>query len=195
MPQEMLNQATGLKPWVEMDLDSYYREQYGMSFSEMQTSNPTDPTQQLKVLRDAGSVEKIGKEKIRGASAIHYRAVIDLKKAAAQEDPEVRKAYDKMIEQMGTGTLPMDVWLDKQGRARRVQMDMTTKVPVPAADPAAAETTTEEKVRMVMTEDIYDFGVPVNISPPSPEQTMSFEEFQRQLEQQVEQQNTPAAKS
>jgi hypothetical protein len=112
MPQDATAQMPGIKPWVKADLDSFYEQQYGQSFSGMQANNPTDPTQQLEALKDVGSVERIGQERIRGASTTHYRAVMDLKKAAAQEGSETKKAYDKMIEQMGTSKMPMDVWLD-----------------------------------------------------------------------------------
>ena len=140
-----------------------------------------------------GSVEKVGQEKIRGVSTTHYRAVMDLRKTAAQEGTEAQKAYDKMTEQMGTGEIPVDVWLDEQGRARRFQMDMTTTVPAPATDPVAGGATTEEKIRVTMTQDIFDFGVPVEVSPPPPEKTMSFEELEQRMQKQVEQQQQQAA--
>ena len=188
MPQDMTAQTPGIKPWIKADLDSFYEQQYGESFSEMQAGNPTDPTQQLEALKDVGSVEKIGQEKVRGAQTTHYRAIMDLKKAAAQEGPEAEKAYDEMIEQMGTSEIPVDAWIDEQGRARRIKVDMTTTVPIPSADPSAGGATTEEKIRVTMTEDIFDFGVPVNVSAPPPEKTMSQEELERQMQQQIQQQ-------
>ena len=196
MPQDATAQMPEMKPWVKADLNSFYEQQYGTSFSEMQANTPTDPAKQLEALKDVGPVERIGQEKIRGVSTIHYRAVIDLKKAAAQGGPKVKKAYDKMIRQTGTSEIPMDVWLDEQGRVRRFKMDMTMTVPVPAADPSAGGATTEEKIRVVMTEDIFDFGVPVNVSPPPPEKTMSQKELERQMQQQIQQQQAaPSAKS
>lgn len=196
MPQDATAQMPEMKPWVKADLNSFYKQQYGASISEMQANNPTDPAQQLEALKDVGSVEKLGQEEIRGASTTHYRAIMDLEKAAAQEGPKVKKAYEKMIQQTGTSEIPMDVWLDEQGRARRFKMDMTTTVPVPAADPSAGGATTEEKIHVVTTEDIFDFGVPVSVSPPPPEKTMSQKELERQMQQQIQQQQAaPAAKS
>ena len=196
MPREMMAQMPALKPWIKADLDSFYEQQYGESFSEMQANNPTDPTQQLQALKDVGSVERIGREKIRGTETTHYRAVMDLEKAAAQEGPEVEKAYKKMIEQMGTTKIPMDVWLDEQGRARRFATDMTMTVPIPASDPSAGGATTEEKIRVTMTEDVFDFGVPVKVSPPPPEKTMSQKQLEKQMQKQIQQQQAaPAAKS
>ena len=165
----------------------------------MQASNPTDPTQQLEALKDVGSVEEVGQEKVRGVATTHYRAVVDFEKMAEQSGPEAEKAYEDMIEQMGTSEVPTDVWIDEQDRARKFEMDMTTTVPVPAdptADPAAGGATTEEEIRMLMVQEMYDFGVPVNVSPPPDGKTMSLGQFERQMQQQMEQQQAaPAAKS
>ena len=197
MPQQMQTGTQGMKPWIKTDLDSFYEQQYGASFSEMQANNPTDPTQQLEALKDVGSVEKVGREKVRGAATTHYRAVMDFEKMAEQSGPEAEKAYRDMIEQMGTSKLPTDVWIDEQGRARKFEMNMTTTVPVPAdpmADPAAGGATTQEEIRIRMVQEIYDFGVPVNVSPPPDENTMSMEQFEQQMQQQMEpQQAAPAA--
>ena len=197
MPQEAQSGMQRMKPWIKTDLDSFYEQQYGASFSEMQANNPTDPTQQLEALKDVGSVEKVGREKIRGAATTHYRAVMDFEKMAEQSGPEAEKAYEDMIEQMGTSEVPTDVWIDDQGRARKFEMDMTTTVPVPAdptADPAAGGATTQQEIRMVMVQEMYDFGVPVEVSPPPDEKTMSMQQFEQQMQQQMEQQQAaPAA--
>ena len=197
MPREAQSGMQGMKPWIKTDLDSFYEQQYSASFSEMQANNPTDPTQQLEALKDVGSVEKVGREKVRGAATTHYRAVMDFEKMAEQSGPEAEKAYRDMIEQMGTSEVPTDVWIDEQGRARKFEMDMTTTVPVPAdpmADPAAGGATTQEEIRIRMVQEIYDFGVPVNVSPPPDENTMSLQEFEQQMQQQMEQQQAaPAA--
>lgn len=198
MPQEALQGTQGVKPWIKTDLDSFYEQQYGMGFSEMQTNDPTDPTRQLEALKDVGSVERIGREKVRGAPTTHYRAVMDFEKMAEESGPEAEKAYRDMIEQMGTSELPTDVWIDEQGRARKFAMDMATTVPIPAdpaADGAAGGATTEEEIRLVLVQEIYDFGVPVNVSPPPPEKTMTLEEFERQMQRQMQRQTQqqPAA--
>lgn len=197
MPRQMRAEMPGMKPWIKSDLDDFYEQQYGTSYSEIQANNPTDPTQQLQALREVGSVEKVGQEKVRGAGTTHYRAVMDFEKVAAQQGPEGKKAYKEMVEQMGTSKVPTHVWIDEQGRARKFQMDMTTTVPVPAdptADPAAGGATTEEKIRVVMVQEIFDFGVPVNVSPPPAEKTMTQGELESLTQKQMDQQQA-AAKS
>lgn len=180
MPREMTAEIPGNKPWVAMDLDTFYEDQVGASYSELEATNPTG---QLEALKDVGSVKKIGEEKVRGADTTHYRAVTDLKEAAKDGGPDVRKAYEKMMEQLGTSKLPTEVWIDEEGRARRFQMDTTTKVPTP--DPATGEIT-EMEVQMSITQEMFDFGTPINVSPPPQDKTMTQDELEQRISEMQE---------
>lgn len=198
MPQQMRAQMGGGKPWIEMDLDSFYEQQYGMSYSEMQGGASTDPTQQLEYLRGvSGSVEQVGKEEVRGVQTTHYRAVVDLEKAFAKTGAgNTSEAYDQMVQQMGTGEVPVDVWIDEQDRVRRYRMDM--EMNVPAGQPAqGGDTVGEMKVRVTTVQEYFDFGIPVEVSPPPAGKTMSMEQFEKQMQQQMpqQQQAAPAATS
>ena len=76
--------------------------------------------------------------------------------------PEQRKALDAMKAKTGVTTIPVEVWIDAQGRARKLwsRIDMTK-----ASDPASA------KVGSITTTiDFYDFGTPVRINAPPPDQ-------------------------
>lgn len=189
IPPDMQAQIQGVKPWIKMDVDAFYREQYGASLSEMQSGAPTDPAQQLEYLKSVGSVREIGQEQVRSVPTTHYRAVVDLKKEADMTgDPDVQKAYKKLRDMIGSSPLPIDVWLDGKDRVRRYAMDMNLEVDAPV-DPTASDGATEKvRTQVSMTEDIFDFGVPVNVSPPPPENTMGYEEFQRKVQQQMQQQ-------
>ena len=193
---EMLAEIQGVKPWVKMDVDAFYREQYGASLSEMETGASTDPTGQLEYLKSVGSVKEIGQEEVRGAPTTHYRAIVDLRKEAKLNgDPDVQKAYEKIREMLGSDKLTMDVWLDGKDRIRRYTTDMPLKMDVPV-DPTAPKGATEKvRAQVSMSQDIFDFGVPVNVSPPPPEKTMGYEEFQKQVQQQMQQQAAPTQKS
>ena len=165
-PEELSGQMLGGKPWAKMDLDKVSREQYGTSFSEMQGASAS-PEEQLGYLRGASdSVKKLGEEPVRGVPTTHYRAVVDMEKAAAAEkDPRVRQAYEKMEEQIGTTELPMDVWLDEKDRVRRMQMTM------PLANAASGGDAVKD-ARMTMVYEYYDFGAPVRVLPPPAAQTI-----------------------
>ena len=195
MPEEMRAQMPQGKPWIETDLDSLYEQQHGMSFSEMQGGASTDPARQLEYLRGVSdSVEEVGKEEVRGVQTTHYRAVMDLEKAFAEQGDDAQKAYDQMVEQIGTNEIPVDVWLDAENRVRRYEMNMPLNIPGGQTAPGGA-TTEAMQGEISMTQEYFDFGVPVNVSPPPPEKTMSYEELQQQMPQQQPQQQDAAATS
>ena len=170
MPEEFLAQMPGAKPWMRIDADAMYEQQYGASPGQMQGGAAQDPTRQLEYLRGVSdSVEKVGQETVRGARTTHYRATIDLKKAGAGQDAEVQRAHDQLVEQLGATRIPVGMWLDAQNRVRRFAMDMT--VPVPEGQ-APAGTPENAKMRTQMVVDYYDFGTPVNVQKPLENQTM-----------------------
>ena len=164
-------QPPGGKPWMKMDLEELSREQFGASLSEMQGASAT-PEEQLGYLRGVSdSVEKLGEEKVRGIPTTHYRATVDLEKAAAEEkDAAVRQAYEKMTEQIGASKLPMEVWLDEKDRVRRIKT--VTPVPEqPATGGSPNGRQAEGKGKMTMVYEYYDFGAPVRVVAPPPAQT------------------------
>src|SRR3954447_14275829 len=123
LPEKLAASVPGGKPWLKLDLDKLAKTQ-GFDLGALQQSTSgSDPSQQLDQLRGAGQVKRVGTEKIRGAQTTHYRAKIDLRKAAekapaAQRDA-ARRGIERLIKLEGTSTLPVDVWLDDQGRLRR----------------------------------------------------------------------------
>ncbi len=171
VPEEFAAQMSGAKPWMEMDLDVVSEQQNGVNLGQMQPGVAQDPTGQLEYLRGVSeSVEKVGKEQVRGTQTTRYRATIDLKKAAAQEGPEAREAYDETIEMLGASKLPVGVWLDDQNRIRRFAMNLTVPMPENAASPNAPREDATMRTQTVV--EYYDFGVPVDVQAPPPEQTM-----------------------
>lgn len=171
VPEEFAAQTSGAEPWVEMDLDAVSRQQGSVNLRQMQSGVAHDPTDQLEYLRGVSeSVEKVGKEQVRGTQTTRYRATIDLKKAAAQDDPEAREAYDETIEMLGASKLPVEVWLDGQNRIRRLAMNLTVPVPENAASPNASRG--DATMRTQTVAEYYDFGVPVDVQAPPSEETM-----------------------
>lgn len=147
----------------------------------MQGNAPTDPSQQLAYLKGVSdSVEELGEEEVRGESTTHYRAEVDLERAAEQQGPEARRAYEQMAQQIGTSTLPVDVWLDGDGLIRRFEMTMNVPLPPQGAPSNGAQPTVsqgETEGRITIVEELYDFGVPVNVEPPPEDQITDMSEL------------------
>lgn len=159
-------QPPGGKPWMKMDLDELSREQFGASFFQMRGASVA-PEEQLGYLRGVSdSVQQLGEEEVRGVPTTHYRATVDLEKAAAEEkDVAVRRAYEKVTEQIGASELPMEVWLDEKDRVRRIKT--VTPVPEePATGGASDGSKVEAQGKMTMVYEYYDFGAPVRVVPP-----------------------------
>lgn len=171
MPEDFVAQMPDAKPWMEMDLDAMYEQQTGSVPGQMEMGDAQDPTRQLEYLRGVSdSVEKVEMESVRGTQTTRYRATINLKKAAAEEGAEARKAHDEMTRQLGASKFPVEVWLDEQNRIRRYALDMTVPMPENAASPSASGE--DATMRTQMVAEYYDFGTSVNVQAPPPDQTM-----------------------
>ena len=171
MPEDLVAQMPGAKPWMEMDLDAVSRQQDGANLGQMQSGVAQDPTGQLEYLRDVSdSVEKVGVEEVRGIRTTRYEAVVDLEKGVAGQDAEAREAHDQMVEKLVASKFPVEVWLDDKNRVRRYALDATVPVPEGAASPSASGEDAKMRTRMVA--EYYDFGTPVDVQAPPQNQTM-----------------------
>ena len=117
-------------------------------------------------LRGATKALRYGGEEVRGVSTYRFSFVVDLAAAAAASPPEERAELDVAAAAIGPVQWPADVWLDAQGRVRRLQM---------AENPRLRTTTT--KPNLLLTEDgnylaltnleFYDLGTPATVQVPS----------------------------
>ena len=113
---------------------------------------------------------EVGHDKLRDVDTTHYHATIDLTKAldrvsadVAQRlgiDPDqLGKSFEQLRTQAGSDELPMDVWVDANGRLRRMRMEM-----------GAASGGVHIDMEM------YDYGVDVSVqAPPADEVTDLFD--------------------
>jgi hypothetical protein len=60
----------------------------------------------------------------------------------------------------GVSSYPAVAWIDKQGRVRRMKIDMSFNTPAGGA------------FRMSMTEELYAFGIKVDVRPPDASQVL-----------------------
>jgi hypothetical protein len=161
-------------PWIKLDLGKF-GHQAGINLGSIMDSSNNDPSQALSYLTGASSnVQNLGTDSIRGVQTTHYRATVDLQKvldrAPARDRKALRGTLATLRQQLGTSTFPVDVWIDSAGRARRI----SEKMSMPALG-----------AHMSMTEDLYDFGVKVNVTPPPADQTIGYLDFMRSIGQQV----------
>lgn len=100
-------------------------------------------------------IKKIGSQKIRKVDTTHLRGRVDLSDAAIAKAPESARA-DLQAGQKAFGAkgYVVNLWLDSEGRVRRVQYDIAS---------AEGDTKSTLEVRY----DLYDFGKAPGIKLPA----------------------------
>jgi hypothetical protein len=128
----------------------------------------TDPGDLLASLTAvSSSVTSLGPTTIRGVKVTGFRVDIDPAKAAARIPSRERAGFREFIGALGSGRIPVDVWVDSQNLVRRVKLSLH----LPDGEGASAKT------QMVEVTDFYDFGVPVRVSPPPASQIASMSQL------------------
>jgi hypothetical protein len=116
-----------------------------------------DPLWPLDALFGVRDAVEIGAESVRGVPVTHYRLTIDLARADAALPAGVTVPdgpYRRLSQ------IPAEVWLDADGVARRIAV-MT--------DPTSGTGGTP----MWSVVELWDFGVPADITPPAPGEVVS----------------------
>jgi hypothetical protein len=163
-----LSGELGGKPWVKVDLNAIGRQVSGVDLSSLAQAQAADPTQAVNVLRGASDVTKLGTENLRGASVTHYKATIDVDKAIANAPPESRDALRQLANSLGTKTFPAEVWVDDQGRMRKLTYSLDlSKVSVPTS---VARGSRPALGLSTFTYELYDFGTTVRADVPPADQ-------------------------
>ncbi|MEU0219521.1 hypothetical protein ABZ281_32450 [Streptomyces sp. NPDC006265] len=145
-------QAPGGKPWIKIDLRKVAAQQ-GTDNQSM--SDPAQSAAYAKAITDKDVTEK-GSATVNGVKTTHYRVSVDV-----AELPN----GDTLRKQVGA-TLPMDVWLDDEGRMRRQQIDMTVKAPQATQRSSSDASSGPEKVTVRTVMDFTDFGTEVEADAP-----------------------------
>jgi hypothetical protein len=145
-----------------MDLKALSKQDLG---ALTQNTN-SHPTQALAFLKGASDdIKEVGKDQVRGAETTHYKATIDVSKAIASQPADKREPLEKLFEGSGMTSFPADVWIDAEGRMRKMQY--VIKVKTGAAGPATVDTTLE----------LFDFGSPVDVEAPPASETADLDEL------------------
>lgn len=149
------------KEWFGVDLAKSL-EQVGLGSFDF--TRQQDPAQMLRYLQAASAdVTEAGYDEVRGVQTTRYLGRMDLRKAldagvdelgmSAAEREQARKGMKLMLDQLGSASVPFEVFIDEQGLLRRMSMDMSLTIE-------------GEQLQMEMQMDYYDFGVAVDVQAP-----------------------------
>jgi hypothetical protein len=146
--------------WLKVDLAKAAKEE-GLDLQTVMSSTQVDPTQTLAMLTASTDAHPVSYDRVRGVFTTHYAFDVDLARLAKQHK-ELRKTFDNLRKLTGVSSFPAEAWLDQSGRVRRLKLDMSYNTPAGGA------------MSMSVTEDLYAFGIKVNVPPPDASQVMSL---------------------
>lgn len=174
-------QSLGSQPDGWTEISGEQREAFAQLGGGM---DPTDPTAMLSSLETASDLRTVGAEPVRGDDTRHLNAsttYLELMEAQdvdprdrleAQQRLTGQQIPDELLDQM-LGTMrdlpvELDLWVDGEDRIRRTRME-TDLAPLLAAtlgDGGAGGGTLIDAAPMIMTFEMFDFGVPVHVEVP-----------------------------
>jgi hypothetical protein len=160
LPPQLMDVAGG-KPWVRVDRGTL-QALAGSQLGVPGLGTTLDFSSVLAWLRGvSGQITAVGNERIHGTPTTDYRAQVDLSRAAASMGADANDA--SALAQAVGRTLPMDVWIDAQGRLRqlKVSLDLNT-----LHAPQGVTVPTQVHGTAVLTVDLWNFGVAVHPVPP-----------------------------
>jgi hypothetical protein len=158
------------KTWMEIDL-SKAAQAAGLDASQLSSADQFDPSQYLSYLRaSSGSVVAVDRETVDGVATTHYRATLEISHILEHLSGEQQASAKAELEKLGTaGSIPVDVWVDLQGRVRREQLSFAAAA-AGTSGGAAGVSGAAAGVSGAVTIDFLSFGaVPPVAAPPASE--------------------------
>ena len=144
--------------WIKVDVAKVAKQE-GVDLEAIMNSTQADPSRSLAMLTASTDAHPIGYDRVRGVSTTHYAFNVDLARLA-KEHAELRKTFDAVRKVTGVSSYPAEAWIDNAGRVRRLKIDMSYIMPAGGA------------FTMSMTEDLYAFGIKVDVRPPDASQVV-----------------------
>lgn len=146
--------------WIKVDMEKLAKKQ-GVDLSSLMNANQADPSQSLRMLMASTDAHPLGYDRVRGVFTTHYKLNIDLARLA-KDNKELRKSFEQLRRLSGVSSYPAEAWIDDKGRVRRLKIDMSFNSPTGGA------------FRMTITEELYAFGIKVDVPPPAPADVIDF---------------------
>ncbi|MFJ2263888.1 hypothetical protein ACIOKD_37315 [Streptomyces sp. NPDC087844] len=146
----MKNRGAGVPTdkWVRVDTAT-------LSDGNLVTGGATDPFAAAELLRGARKATYMGRTSVAGTAVRHYRGTADLTVAARDASAGNRKALRAAAKGFATATVPFDVYLDDQGRIRKVRHRFSF-----------VNGQQKDTVAVFSTTLLYDFGAAVDVRLP-----------------------------
>jgi hypothetical protein len=145
--------ATGVKPKPWLSTDFADEE---LTLEDLVFPFPfVDPSRLLATFEKvSGDIESLGEEDVRGEPTRRYRLTLDLGRLIETAPARDRAALRGELEERTEKTEPVEIWIDEDGRARRVRL--------------------VEDTGDVATIEFFDFGIEADVEAPPKDQVEDF---------------------
>jgi hypothetical protein len=152
----MKNRGAGVPAdkWVRVDTAT-------LSDGNLVTGGATDPYTAAELLLGTRTADYLGRTRLAGVEVRHYRGTVDLAAAAKAASKGVREPLAAAAKGFAKDEVPFDVYLDDQGRIRKIRNRFSFVNDREKGTVAVASTTllygfgTRVDVRLPASEDIY----------------------------------------
>ncbi|MET9456416.1 hypothetical protein ABZY05_15230 [Streptomyces canus] len=147
----MKNRGAGVPAdkWVRVDTAT-------LSDGNLVTGGATDPFAAAEVLRGTRTATYVGTTELAGTEVRHYRGTADLAAAAKDASGANKGVLAAAAKGFATAAVPFDVYLDDQGRIRKIRHRFSFVNGQQQATVAVASTTL-----------LYDFGIATDVRLPA----------------------------
>ena len=157
-------EAVAGAPWARFDLTDTAEMLPGFNEAVEDTSGPLALMHELRGAVD--EIEELGEEEVRGVATQHLRVTVDVQRAVDNAPEGRREQLRAAAEELGVpDRYPMEVWIDGDALPRRIVTVIET------TDPNFGAITRE------MRTDLFDYGEPVDVTPPDEDAVVDFSEL------------------
>ncbi|GGV07496.1 putative lipoprotein [Streptomyces filipinensis] len=148
----------GGRTWLKIDLRRLAAKG---SAGQSRVSDPAEPVRYLRNV-SSRNVTRLGEQTLDGTRTTHYRVSVPVSALSRGDAARARE----LRQQLGTSSLPVDLWLDGPGRLRRESVRLTLH-PLKGRTPGRGNTT------MVSTTVLRfsGFGTEAEVSAPPAQDT------------------------
>ncbi|MEV6833013.1 hypothetical protein AB0N17_00510 [Streptomyces sp. NPDC051133] len=150
--------APGGRTWMKIDLGRLAAQG---SAGRSGVSDPAEPLRYLKGVR-AEDVTRVGRQTVDATPTTHYRVALPV--SALSHGDSARE--QRLRRQLGKSSLPVDLWLDGQGRLRQESVRLTLH-------PLKGKTPGQENTAVTSTTVLRfsDYGTEAKVTAPPAKDT------------------------
>ncbi|MDX5568709.1 hypothetical protein PYK79_42735 [Streptomyces sp. ID05-04B] len=147
----MKNRGAGVPDdkWVRVETAT-------LSDGNLVSGGATDPLAAAEVLRGTRTARYVGRTEVAGTTVRHYRGIADLTEAAEDASAGGQDALRAAARGFATARVPFDVYLDDEGRIRKIRHRFRF-----------VNGQRKEAVAVASTTLLYDFGAHVQVRLPA----------------------------